>query len=166
VVLTGGAWSRGLAAALGARVPLDTERGYHVMLPQPGVEPRSAMLFPALGFGATPMAEGFRIAGTVEFGGLEAAPDWRRADALVAHAQRLFPGLGTDGAQRWMGYRPSMPDSLPVIGRSPKHANAYFAFGHGHLGLTLAAVTGRLIADLVAGRSPSLDPSPYRIDRF
>jgi D-amino-acid dehydrogenase len=166
VVIAAGARSRPLAAALGCDAPLDTERGYHVMLPQPGVEPRSAMLFPALGFGATPMAEGFRIAGTVEFGGLEAPPDWRRADALVAHAQRLFPGLGTEGARRWMGYRPSMPDSLPVIGRSPKHANAYFAFGHGHLGLTLAAVTGRLIADLVAGRTPSLDPSPYGIDRF
>jgi D-amino-acid dehydrogenase len=112
------------------------------------------------------MAEGFRIAGTVEFGGLEAPPDWRRADALVAHARRLFPGLSTEGAQRWMGYRPSMPDSLPVIGRSPKHRNAYFAFGHGHLGLTLGAVTGRLIADLVVGRTPSLDPSPYGIDRF
>lgn len=166
VVIAAGARSRPLAASLGHDAPLDTERGYHVMLPDPGVEPRSAMLFPALGFGATPMAEGFRIAGTVEFGGLEAAPDWRRADALVAHAKRLFPGLRADGAQRWMGYRPSLPDSLPVIGRSPRHRNAYFAFGHGHLGLTLAAVTGRLIADLVVGRTPSLDSVPYRIDRF
>lgn len=166
VVITAGAYSRPLAQALGDDAPLDTERGYHVMLPEPGVEVRSAILFPALGFGATPMAEGFRIAGTVEFGGLEAAPDWRRADALTAHAARLFPGVRLEGAKRWMGFRPSMPDSLPVLGRSPRWRNVHYAFGHGHLGLTLAAVSGRLIADLVVGRRPSVDPSPYRIDRF
>jgi glycine/D-amino acid oxidase-like deaminating enzyme len=166
VVIAAGARSRPLVAALGHDAPLDTERGYHAMLPEPGVDPRTPMLFPALGIGTTPMAEGFRIAGTVEFGGLEAAPDWRRAEVLEAHARRLFPGVSTAGAQRWMGYRPSMPDSLPVLGRSPKHRNLYFAFGHGHLGLTLAAIGARVIADQVAGRTPSVDPSPYRIDRF
>ena len=166
VVIAAGARSRPFAAELGSDAPLDTERGYHVMMPDPKVDSRTPMLFPAIGIGTNPMAEGLRIAGTVEFGGLDAAPDWRRAEVLEAHAKRLFPGVSLAGAKRWMGYRPSMPDSLPVLGRSPKHRNVYFAFGHGHLGLTLAAVSARLIADQVVGRSPSFDPSPYRIDRF
>lgn len=166
VVVAAGAYSRPLAQALGDDAPLDTERGYHLMLPEAGVDARSAILFPALGFGATPMAEGFRIAGTVEFGGLQAPPDWRRADALAAHAARLFPGVRLEGARRWMGYRPSLPDSLPVLGRSPRWRNVHYAFGHGHLGLTLAGVSAQVIADLIVGRTPSVDLSPYRIDRF
>lgn len=165
VVIAAGAFSRALARQLGSDAPLDTERGYHVMLPEPQVDVRMPMLC-AGGFAVTPMAEGLRIAGTVEFGGLKAPPNYKRADVLLRHARRLFPGVSTENHEQWMGFRPSMPDSLPVISRSPRHRNVFFAFGHGHLGLTLGAVTGGLIADLVAGRTPAIDVAPFRIDRF
>ncbi len=166
VVIAAGAYSRPLAKRLGATVPLDTERGYHVMLPDPGVDVRVPMLFSGLGFGVTPMAEGLRCGGTVEFAGVRAEPNYARADAILAKAKRILPGLRDTGADQWMGRRPSMPDSLPVISRSPRFSNVYLAFGHGHLGLTQAAVTGRMIADMMAGRPPAVDPAPFRADRF
>jgi len=166
VVIAAGAFSRPLAAALGSKVPLETERGYHVMLPTPNIDLRLPILVGGHGYAVTPMENGLRVAGTVEFGGLKAPPNYRRADILLRHAKRLFPDLNDAGAERWMGYRPSLPDSLPVISRSPHVDNASFAFGHGHLGLSLAAVTGRMIADMTAGRTPVVDPVPYRIDRF
>ncbi|HZD26802.1 MAG TPA: FAD-dependent oxidoreductase [Alphaproteobacteria bacterium] len=166
VVVAAGAFSRPLAAALGSRVPLDTERGYHMMLPKPGVELRLPLLVSPGGFGVTPMEHGIRLAGTVEFAGLEAPPNHARADLLLRHARRLFPELADEGAERWMGFRPSLPDSLPVISASPHRPNVFFAFGHGHLGLSLAAVTGRMVADLAAGRRPVVDPQPFRVDRF
>ena len=166
LVIAAGAFSKPLAKALGNAVPLDTERGYHVMLPTPEIEVRVPMLISSLGFGITPMNEGLRLAGTVEFGGLTAPPNYARADALLINAKRLFPGLKDAGAERWMGHRPSMPDSLPVIGRSSRFPHVFFAFGHGHLGLSLGAVTGRLIADLVQDRPTAIDPTPFRADRF
>lgn len=166
VVISAGAFSRALVRQLGNDCPLDTERGYHVMFPHSGIDARLAMLWSKRGFGITPMEHGLRVAGTVEFGGLDLPPNWNRAEVLRRHARRLFPDLKEDGMERWMGFRPSMPDSLPVIGRSPTYRNAYFAFGHGHLGLTLGAVTGRLVADLVAGKSPTVDPRPFAIERF
>ena len=166
VVVAAGAWSRTLAAKLGSRVPLEAERGYHVTLPDPGVAPSRPVGFIERGFIATPMAMGLRLAGTVELASLDAPPDYRRARALLEHGRRLFPGLDGDGASEWMGCRPSLPDSLPVIGRAPGISNVYFAFGHGHLGLTQGAVTGELIAALVAGRPPAIDLAPYRADRF
>ncbi len=166
VVIAAGAFSKPLAAALGNRVPLDTERGYHMMLPQPEIEVRVPMLISSLGFGVTPMSDGLRLAGTVEFGGLKAAPNYARADILLAHAKRLFPGLKDKGAERWMGHRPSMPDSLPVISRSSRFDRVFYAFGHGHLGLSLGAVTGRMIADLVQDRPSDIDATPFRASRF
>jgi D-amino-acid dehydrogenase len=166
VVLTAGAWSKPLAARLGSRPPLDTERGYHLHLPEPEVMPRLPVYSSERAFACTPLEHGLRLAGTVELGGLKAAPDWRRAEVLLSHARRWLPGLAAEGASRWMGFRPSMPDSVPVISASPRHANAFFAFGHGHLGLGMGARTGALIADLVAGRDPGLDMAPYRVDRF
>ncbi len=166
VVIAAGAFSKPLAAALGNKVPLDTERGYHMMLPQPEIEIRVPMLISSLGFGVTPMNDGLRLAGTVEFGGLKAPPDYNRAQILLDHAKRLFPGLGDEGAVPWMGHRPSMPDSLPVISRSSRFRRVFYAFGHGHLGLSLGAVTGRMIADLVQDRVSDIDPTPYRADRF
>lgn len=166
VVVAAGAFSADLCRRLGSPVPLDTERGYHVMLPEPGVDVRVPMLIGALGMAVTPMEEGLRLAGTVEFGGLHAAPNYRRADVLLQHGKRLFPGLEEAGRERWMGRRPSIPDSLPVISPSPKLDQVFFAFGHGHLGLTLAAVTGAMIADMATGAAPAIDPRPYRIDRF
>ncbi len=166
LVIAAGAYSRRFAARLGSRVPLDTERGYHVNLPNAELDLNKCLLIPGRGIAVTPMENGLRIAGTVEFAGLEAAANYARAEVLLRHARELFPGIDISGADRWMGRRPSIPDSLPVISPSPKYPSAYFAFGHGHLGLTQAAITGRLIADLARGREPVIDLAPYRVDRF
>ncbi|MBS0319075.1 MAG: FAD-dependent oxidoreductase [Proteobacteria bacterium] len=166
VVVAAGAHSAPLAAALGAHVPLDTERGYHVMLAAPSAMPGLPVMSGTGKFYATPMEGGLRVAGTVEFAGLDAPPDWARTAPLEAGARALFPGVTYGNVTRWMGHRPSLPDSLPVLGTAPAARNAWFAFGHGHTGLTAAAPTARFIADLVAGRTPALDPAPYRASRF
>ncbi len=166
VVIAAGAWSKQLAAQLGSRPPLDTERGYHVQFPEPGVAPRLPVYSTERGFVASPLEVGLRVAGTVELGGLDAAPNWDRAEVLLGHAKRWFPGLKTGGMTRWMGFRPSMPDSLPVIGRSPRFSNVVFAFGHGHCGMMMSARTGEIVAALLADRDPGLDMSPYRVERF
>ncbi len=165
VFVTAGSWSHLLARQLGSDVPLDTERGYHQELPDPGLELKQPLLFSRRAFCATSMQDGLRLAGTVEFAGLDAAPDYRRARVLAEHARELFPGVNTDGGKSWMGYRPSLPDSVPVVSRSPHFANAYFGFGHGHLGLTLSAVTGATLAALATGEEAPVDTSLYRIDR-
>ncbi len=165
VVLAAGAWSRGLARQLGARVPLDTERGYHLMLPpaEPGLG--RPTVHGEQHFMLSPMEHGIRLAGLVEFGGLAAPPDYRRVRGLLPAARRMLPGLRAEEQSVWMGFRPSLPDSLPVIGSAPGYSNAYLAFGHGHLGMTQGPVTGRIVADLVAGRDPGFDLSPYRPGR-
>lgn len=166
VVVAAGAWSKPLAAQLGSRPLLDTERGYHVQFPDPGVLPRRPVYSTERAFVATPLEVGLRVAGTVELGGLEAPPAWGRADVLRKHAERWFPGLRTEDQSRWMGFRPSMPDSLPVISRSPRFRNVVFAFGHGHCGMMLSARTGQLVTALMADRDPGIDMTPYRVDRF
>ncbi len=166
VVIAAGAWSKPLAAKLGSNPPLDTERGYHLHISEPGVMPRLPVYSTRRAFVCSPLEHGLRLAGTVELGGLDAPPDWRRAEVLLHHAKRWLPGLKQEGMTRWMGFRPSMPDSLPVISASPRFGNVFYAFGHGHLGLTLGARSGHLIADLLAGRTPDIDMAPYRVDRF
>jgi len=170
VVLAAGAHSKKLAAQLGEKVPLDTERGYHAMIKAPEIAPRLPIMDAEAKFVATPMEEGLRLAGTVEFAGLEAPPDWRRARVLLRHGQAMFPGLpptvADDRVALWMGFRPSMPDSLPVIGPTRRYANAFLAFGHGHVGLIGAPMTGRVIADLIAGRPPAIDVAPFSSSRF
>ncbi|MBI1778824.1 MAG: FAD-binding oxidoreductase [Proteobacteria bacterium] len=164
VVVAAGARSHEIARWLGSRVPLETERGYHLTLPNPGPSPRRTISMG--GWVMTPMEMGLRLAGTVELAGLEAPPDWRRARILAERAKIVLPGLNSEGGTEWMGHRPSLPDSLPVISGSPHHANVFYAFGASHLGLTEGATTGRLIADLVAGRTSSIDLAPFRVDRF
>jgi D-amino-acid dehydrogenase len=166
VVLATGAWSSPLVAGLGARIPLESQRGYHVTVPDGGIALPLPVSFAEAKFYATPMSCGLRIAGTVEFAGLHAPPDFRRAEQLSKLAKRWLPGLGTSDASVWMGHRPCLPDSLPVIGPAPRNPRVLFAFGHGHNGMTTAPVTGRLIADLIAGRKPIIDPAPYRPTRF
>ena len=166
LVLATGAWSGRWAAKLGARIPMDTERGYHVMLSDPGIDLRTPVLSGDHRFGITPMTDGIRVAGTAELAGLEAPPNYRRAEMLIPMAEALLPGLRTNPHENWMGHRPSTPDSLPVIGRSPRFPEVFFAFGHGHLGLTLGPITGRLVADLAAGRPPSVDMAPCAAERF
>ena len=166
VVIAAGAWSHRLARKLGSKVPLETERGYHTTLPDPGVKLRRMLHSAEGGFVLTPMAMGLRLAGTVELGGLEAPPNYDRAKVLVTRAKHFLPKLNTNGGTEWMGFRPSLPDSLPIISRSPRFTNVFYAFGHGHLGLTEGATTGRIIAALAAGRAPGIDLTPFRIDRF
>ena len=167
VVIAGGAWSKILAAGLGDPVPLDTERGYNTTLPRPNFDLRRQLYFNGHGFVVSPLADGaIRVGGAVEFAGLTAAPNFARAKALLEKAQAFMPGLSSEGGQEWMGFRPSMPDSLPVIGRARSSPSVIYAFGHGHLGLTQSAGTGRLVADLVADRTAPIDLAPYRPGRF
>lgn len=166
VVIAAGAGSRALAAGLGVRVPLEVERGYHAMVPDPGVLLEVPVSNIAHTFVATPMEHGMRFAGTVEIAGTAPPPDWRRADLLLTQARRMLPGLNVAGATRWMGFRPSFPDSLPAVDCFPGLTNAWAAFGHGHYGISLSPMTGHLVADLVARRASPIDRTPFRITRF
>ncbi|HEX5600371.1 MAG: FAD-dependent oxidoreductase [Pseudomonadota bacterium] len=166
LVVAAGAWSHQLARHFGHRVPLETQRGYHAMLRDPSCTPRRPIMWAEKRFMATPMQAGLRFAGTVELAGLDAPPDYQRASVLLEQGKRMFPSLSGGEVSRWMGHRPCLPDSVPVIGPSPHVRNVYFAFGHGHLGLSTASTTGRLVAELVMGAKPFIDPAPYRIDRF
>ena len=168
IVVAAGAWSKQFASQIGDAVSLDTERGYHISFKVES-EPLLArpVCAPDRQFVLSPMHDGVTLVSGDELAGLEAAPDYRRVRALVPSACELLPGLRGAPIQReWMGYRPSTPDSLPVIGRSPRCRNVYYAFGHGHLGLTLSAVTAQLIAGLIGGRAAPFDLAPYRIERF
>lgn len=166
LVIAAGAWSRQLCRMLGFDVPLDTERGYHVMLPASGVSLRHPLLLFDRKLAITPMQGGLRLAGTVEFAGLDAPPNPARVRTIVAHARATFPGLDEAGMTDWLGFRPSLPDSLPVIGPAPGHPSVLLAFGHGHLGFTLGPVTGRIIADLASDRHPDIDVTPFGAGRF
>lgn len=169
-VLAAGAHSKPLATSLGNPVPLETERGYHLMLRDPEIMPRVPTTDTEGKFVATPMDGGVRFAGTVELAGLDAPPDWRRAERLLELARKLYPGLtgryAQDRITHWMGHRPSLPDSLPVLGRSRRSSDVLYAFGHGHVGMTGGPYTGKIIADLIAGRPAPIDIMPFRPDRF
>lgn len=166
VVVAAGAWSKKLTKMLGHNVPLETERGYHVTLPNAGKMPRMPLYSGDHSFAITPLEIGLRLAGTVELGGLDLPPNYARAEKLMIHGRRMFGELNEEGRTDWMGFRPSMPDSVPVISQGVKFRNTYFAYGHGHIGLTLGPVTGRIIADLAAGRDPGIDMRPFSVDRF
>ncbi|MBN9046142.1 MAG: FAD-binding oxidoreductase [Rhizobiales bacterium] len=166
LIVMAGAWSRGLAGAFGDPVPLDTERGYNTTLPVGSFDVKRQLTFPGHGFVITPLETGLRVGGAVEFGGLALPPNFARADAMLKKAAMFLPGLRTEGGRQWMGYRPSMPDSLPIIGRASRGGNIYYGFGHGHLGLTQAAATGRLIRDLVNDAAPAIDIEPFKPQRF
>ena len=166
LVICAGVHSGELATKLHEPVPLEAERGYHVTYSDPGLEiPLPVHVSEAKVF-VTPMEMGVRIAGQAEFAGIYAEPNYQRAEVLETHMKRMFPGARATDSTRWMGRRPSMPDSLPVIGASKKQSNVYYAFGHGHLGLCAGAPTARLVADLIGGRKPAIDLTPFRVDRF
>ncbi|WP_428484092.1 NAD(P)/FAD-dependent oxidoreductase [Rhodopila sp.] len=169
-VISAGAWSKVLAAAAGDRVVLETERGYHVVIRDPGVAPRYPVM-PSDGKMACVMTpEGLRLAGQVELAGLTAAPNWQRAAVLLKFARKVYPGLPADlpadRVKSWMGHRPSTPDGLPCLGLASGCADIVHAFGHGHVGLTAGAMTGKIVADLVAERAPAFDLAPYSVRRF
>jgi glycine/D-amino acid oxidase-like deaminating enzyme len=169
-IVCAGAWSKPLAAALGDPIPLETERGYHLMIRDPEVMPRIPTADADGKFVATPMDTGLRFAGTVELAGLAAPPDWRRARILLEQGRKMLPGLAADHPEErlsvWMGHRPSLPDSMPALGPSRATPDVVYAFGHGHVGMTSAPMTGKVVADLVAGRPPSIDITPFSPSRF
>jgi D-amino-acid dehydrogenase len=166
LVLAAGAWSHLLARNLGEHIPLETERGYNTTLPASAFDVKRQLIFSGHGFVITPLSTGLRVGGAVELGGIERAPNYARSRALLAKAQKFLPGLDPGGGREWMGYRPSLPDSRPVIGKAKDASNVVYAFGHGHLGLTQGAATGRLIRDLVLEQNPALDLSPFSPQRF
>jgi glycine/D-amino acid oxidase-like deaminating enzyme len=166
VVVAGGAWSGRLLAPLGIKLPLETERGYHAMLPDHNLRLPIPISYKSRGFGITPMEHGLRIAGTVEIGGLEAPPNEQRARMLIEHARRLFPELKHGEPRLWMGHRPSTPDSLPILGETSGRTGLYLAFGHGHFGMTGGPPSAHIVASLVLGRPPKIDPKPFSPARF
>jgi D-amino-acid dehydrogenase len=164
-VVAAGAWSGVLARRLGDRVLLESERGYNMTIPSSGITLHRQLIFAERKFVATPLRCGLRIGGAAEFGGLKAAPNYKRSQKLAELARLYLPQLKIEGETCWAGHRPATPDSLPVIGPS-KLAHVFYAFGHGHLGLTQAATTGRLISDLICAKPAAIDMSPYAADRF
>ena len=166
VVLAAGAFSHLLARGLGENIPLETERGYNTTLPLDAFDLRTQVTFGGHGFVVTRLSTGIRVGGAVELGGLKLPPNFRRSEAMLEKARAFLPGLKPDGGVQWMGFRPSMPDSLPAIGRARATANVVYAFGHGHLGLTQSAGTARLVADLLTGQPTSIDLAPFSPQRF
>lgn len=166
VVVAAGAWSRQLLDPLGVRIPLETERGYHAMLTSPGIELRMPISNKSRSFGVTPMEHGLRVAGTVEIAGLDAPPNEGRARVLLEHIRGMFPDVDTREHRFWMGFRPSTPDSLPILGEAPGRKGLYLALGHGHFGMTGGPPSGKIVSDLVLGRAPMVDASRYGVDRF
>ena len=165
-VVAAGAFSHRLARTLGERIPLETERGYNTTLPADALDLRMQITFGGHGFVITRLSTGIRVGGAVELGGLSLPPNFRRSEAMLRKAKAFLPGLKTEGGAQWMGFRPSIPDSLPVIGPARDSPRVTYAFGHGHLGLTQSAGTARLVADLVTGQAPAVDLSPFSPQRF
>jgi D-amino-acid dehydrogenase len=167
VVIAAGAWSRSLAKQMGDLVPLDTERGYHLMLPatSSGLLSRP-VVNGETSFVLSPMAEGMRMTSQVEFAGLEAGPDYSRVRSLLPQARRMLPDLDATEKSVWLGFRPSLPDSLPVLGRATRTDKVLYAFGHQHLGMTLGPITGTILSDLISGRDSKVNLTPYRVNRF
>lgn len=166
VVLSAGAVSHRIAATLGERIPLETERGYNTTLPPDALDLRCQITFGGHGFVISRLSTGIRVGGAVELGGLSLPPNYKRSEAMLRKAKDFLPGLRTEGGRQWMGFRPSLPDSLPAIGRSKASPHVVYAFGHGHLGLTQSAGTARLVADLLTDASPAITLTPFSPQRF
>ncbi len=165
-VIATGAWSRGLAARLGLAIPLESERGYHLDLWEPSAMPRAPVMVASGKFVATPMEGRLRLAGIVEFGGLDAPASAAPVALLRQGIRKAMPGISWKEEKAWMGHRPAPADSIPVIGGVPGLAGAYLGFGHHHVGLTGGPKTGRLLAQLVSGIATNLDLTPYAPARF
>ncbi|WP_434617493.1 NAD(P)/FAD-dependent oxidoreductase [Tabrizicola sp. M-4] len=166
VVICAGAFSAKLAAMLEEPIPLETERGYHTQIMAPGISMKHSIIWPARAFMVTPTAGGIRVGGTVEMAGLDAAPDYRRSKITVRRAREALPNLACEDFTEWMGHRPALPDTVPILSASARTKGVFYATGHGHLGLTYAATTARLMGDLITGVRPPVDLHPYRINRF
>jgi D-amino-acid dehydrogenase len=166
VVICAGAFSAKLAKDLGEPIPLETERGYHTQIMAPGISMKHSIIWPARAFMVTPTAGGIRVGGTVEMAGLDAAPDYRRSKVTVKRAREALPALRCEDFTDGMGHRPALPDTVPILSASARTKGLFYATGHGHLGLTYAATTARLMGELITGAKPSVDLNPYRVNRF
>ncbi|WP_068314499.1 NAD(P)/FAD-dependent oxidoreductase [Polycladidibacter hongkongensis] len=166
VVVAGGAWSHHVARMLGERIPLETERGYNTTLPPGAFDVKTQLTFGGHGFVVSRIGGGVRVGGAVELGGLDLPPNFQRSKVLLNKAKQFLPGLDCSQGQEWMGFRPSLPDSLPVIDYAKASKRVCYAFGHGHLGLTQSAGTAELVADLVAQRPAKVSIDAFRADRF
>ncbi|MGI9334854.1 MAG: NAD(P)/FAD-dependent oxidoreductase [Gammaproteobacteria bacterium] len=165
-VLSAGVWSGPLAARLGLKASLESERGYHIELENPSLMPRAPSAITTGKFVVTPMEGRVRCAGIVEFGGLTAPPSRAPFRLLERQVRTAFPDLRWSGVKTWMGHRPTPVDSIPLIGPVERRPGVYVGFGHQHVGLTGGPKTGRILADLIAGRRPNFDMTPYRPERF
>jgi glycine/D-amino acid oxidase-like deaminating enzyme len=166
VAIAGGAWSNGLLKPLGLSLPLEAERGYHVMVRESSLDLKLPILHRGRGFGATPMEEGIRFAGTVEIAGLDIAMNEGRSASIRRHAENMFPGLATEQSTIWMGFRPCFPDNLPVIDQVKRYPGLFIACGHGHFGVTSAPATGLALSRMMAGQPPAFDLAPFSLVRF
>tara|TARA_B100000959_G_scaffold68710_1_gene72801 strand:+ start:537 stop:1790 length:1254 start_codon:yes stop_codon:yes gene_type:complete len=164
-VIACGAFSKKLTDKVNEKIPLDTERGYHVHFKGHDHLLSRPVIFLNRGFGITPMEQGLRAVGTVEFGGLDNPPTKKRITNLVNNAKYLFPDL-KEHEDEWLGFRPTLPDFLPVMGPSKNHKNLFYSFGHHHLGWTLGAISGKIISGMIAEEKTNLDLSPYSSQRF
>lgn len=164
-VLAAGIWSKPLMQKLGLSVPMIAERGHHLHFKTPSVMPRDPMMIVKGKFGATPMSTGLRCAGTVELGDTHKGPNRAALSLIGQHAAQVFPSMTYDSVEEWLGFRPSTPDSLPLIGEIGD-TGAYAAFGHQHIGLTAGPKTGRIVSALISGQPPNMDLTPYNANRF
>lgn len=174
-VIAAGVYSRELALKAGDKVPLISERGYHVVIPDPGFDIPTGLMPSDGKMGVIMTPQGLRLAGQVELASVSAPPNWQRATILLNYVRQMFPGLTAkvDAVEKdigsshyWMGHRPSTPDGLPCIGAASGSPDIFHAFGHGHVGMIQAPATGRLVATLVAGRQPAYDATPFSARRF
>ena len=166
IVIAAGAWSKKLTEQLGLKIPLESERGYHIELINPSVTPRSPIMLTAGKFVITPMQGRIRCAGIVEFGGLNAPASEAPIKLLKSHIKAHLPDIKYDSTETWMGHRPAPADSIPFIGPLDAIPDVYAAFGHHHVGITGGPKTGKIVADMIAGRQPQIDVTPYKVDRF
>ena len=164
-VIACGAFSKKLTDQVNEKIPLDTERGYHVHFKGHDHLLSRPIIFLNRGFGITPMEQGLRAVGTVEFGGLDNPLNKKRILNLVNNAKYLFPEL-SEHQDEWLGFRPTLPDYLPVMGPSKNHKNLFYSFGHHHLGWTLGAISGKIISEMLAGDNTNLNLKPYSSLRF
>lgn len=166
VILAGGVWSNELLRPLGAAVPLESHRGYHIQIPYTGVKPRRNVMWTEMKTLVTPMDEGIRVAGTAEIAGITPPPTPRRFELLRQTARQIYPDLQDNKCSEWMGHRPCTPDSLPVIGPLPGNQRVICAFGHGHVGLSGASFTGRVVREIVMEEGDAEEWAPYSVKRF
>jgi D-amino-acid dehydrogenase len=166
VVVAAGNGSRRFFSQLGVDVPLAGIAGYQAVLPHADVDIRHSVIYADGGFCFAPMTRGLQIGGTIEFAARDAEPNFKRAEIILDKAKKILPQLNLANAEFGVGYRPFLPDTKPVIDRSRRLGNVLMAFGHGQLGLTLGATTGRLISDLAEGRTPAESLAPFSADRF